>query len=70
MSTSTKLDANNGGNKVDVTLFRGMIGSLLYLTIRIPTIMFSVFMCARFQENPKESHLIAIKRILKYLIGT
>ena len=70
MSTSTKLDADEGGNKVDITMFRGMIGSLLYLTASRPDIMFSVCLCARFQANPKESHLTAVKRILRYLIGT
>ena len=44
-----------------------MIGSLLYLTASRPDIMFSVCMCARFQANPKKTHLIAVKRILGYL---
>ena len=47
-----------------------MIGSLLYLTASRPDIMFSVCMRARFQANPKETHLIAIKRILRYLKHT
>ncbi|XP_075085057.1 secreted RxLR effector protein 161-like [Nicotiana tabacum] len=47
-----------------------MIGSLLYLTASHPDIMFSECRCARFQEAPKESHLIAVKRIIRYLIGT
>ncbi|XP_070014245.1 secreted RxLR effector protein 161-like [Nicotiana sylvestris] len=51
-------------------LYRGMIGSLLYLTASRPKIVFSIGLCARFQENPKESHLTAIKRILRYLKGT
>ena len=55
---------------VDQTLYRSMIGSLLYLTASRPDIMFSVCMCARFQANPKEAHLIAIKRILRYLKHT
>ncbi|PKA62759.1 Retrovirus-related Pol polyprotein from transposon TNT 1-94 [Apostasia shenzhenica] len=46
-----------------------MIGSLLYLTASRPDIVFSVCMCARFQSNPKKSHLIAVKRIFRYLIG-
>ena len=50
--------------------YRGMIGSLLYLTASRPDIMFIVCMCAHFQSCPKESHLNADKRILKYLIGT
>ncbi|KAI3745160.1 hypothetical protein L1987_58266 [Smallanthus sonchifolius] len=44
-----------------------MIGSLLYLTASRPDIMFAVCLCARFQANPKLSHLIAVKRILRYL---
>ena len=47
-----------------------MIGSLLYLTASRPDIMFSVCLCARFQADPKESHLLAIKRIFRYLFGT
>ena len=47
-----------------------MIGSLLYLSTSRPNIMFSVCMCARFQANPKESHLSAVKRIMRYLLGT
>jgi len=51
-------------------MFRGLIGSLLYLTARRTYIMFVVCLCARFQSCPKESHLKAAKRILKYLKGT
>ena len=46
------------------TLFRSMIDSLLYLTASRSDIMFSVCMCARFQANPKEAHLIAVKESL------
>ena len=44
-----------------------MIGSLLYLTASKPDIQFSICLCARFHANPKESHLIAVKRIFRYL---
>jgi hypothetical protein len=47
-----------------------MIGSLLYLIASRPDIMFSVCMCARFQANPKEAHLVSVKRILRYLKHT
>ena len=70
MPTNEHLDLDEGGNPVDQTLYRSMIGSLLYLTASRPNIMFSVCMCARFQANPKETHLIAIKRILRYLKHT
>ncbi|GJS36165.1 retrovirus-related pol polyprotein from transposon TNT 1-94 [Tanacetum coccineum] len=48
---------------------RGMIGSLMYLTASRPDIQFSTCLCARYQANPKESHLIAVKRIFRYLKG-
>ncbi|WVZ70600.1 hypothetical protein U9M48_019253 [Paspalum notatum var. saurae] len=45
-------------------------GSLLYLCASRPDIMLSVCMCARFQANSKEYHLVAVKRILRYLVHT
>ena len=53
-----------------MTLYRGMIGSLLYLTTSIPDIMLSVSLCARYQADPKESHLSVVKRIMRYLVST
>lgn len=47
-----------------------MIGSLIYLMASRPDIMFSVFLCARFQEDPKTSHLEAVKCIFRYIKGT
>ena len=55
---------------IDIKLYRGMIGSLLYLTASRPGIMFSMCLCARFQFCPKESNLIAGKHIIRYLKGT
>ncbi|GJX44089.1 putative ribonuclease H-like domain-containing protein [Tanacetum coccineum] len=48
---------------------RSMIGSLMYLTASRPDIMFAVCACARFQVTPKTSHLLAVKRIFRYLKG-
>ena len=67
MATNGHLDLDEGGKPVDLKLYRSMIGSLLYLTASRPDIMFSVCMCARFQAAPKECHLVAVKRILRYL---
>ena len=47
-----------------------MIDSLLYLTTSRTNISYSVGVCARYQENPKESHMIALKRIIKYFKTT
>ncbi|WVZ85698.1 hypothetical protein U9M48_032593 [Paspalum notatum var. saurae] len=70
MSTNEHLDADVDGKPVDQSTYRSMIGSLLYLTASRPDIMFSVCLCARFQAAPKESHLTAVKRILRYLKHT
>ena len=70
MSTSTKLDKDEKCKCVDIKSYRGMIGSLLYLTASRPDIVFSVCLCTRFQSCSKESHLHAVKRIFKYLLGT
>ena len=69
MGTSTNLDADLEGKIVDVKQFRGMIGSLLYLTSSRPDIQFCVCLCVRFQASPRESHLTTIKKI-RYLTGT
>jgi len=70
MPSNCYIDANMVGKGVDQTKYRGLIDSLLFLTASRPYIMFVVCLCARFQANPKESHLKAAKRILKYLKRT
>ena len=67
MSPNVKLTINLLGKSVDSSLYRSMIGSLLYLTASRPDISYSVGVCARDQANPKESHMIALKRIIKYV---
>ncbi|GJT51859.1 ribonuclease H-like domain-containing protein [Tanacetum coccineum] len=60
---------DENGEEVDVHMYRLMIGSLMYLTSSRPDIMFAVCACARYQVNPKVSHLHAVKRIFRYLKG-
>ena len=70
MPSSYYMDVDSARKSVDQTKYRGLIGSLLYLTSSRPNIMFAVCLCARYQANPKESHFKAAKRILKYHKGT
>ncbi|XP_070040345.1 secreted RxLR effector protein 161-like [Nicotiana tomentosiformis] len=70
IAIATRLDMDEPGSLVNQTMYRGIIGSHLYLTTSRPDIVFSVGLYARFQSNPKESHLKAAKRILRYLKGT
>ena len=69
-SNQWTLDLNDEGKAMDTKVYRSMIGSLLYLCASRPDIMLSVCICARFQANPKECHLVAVKRILRYLVHT
>ncbi|GJX12819.1 retrovirus-related pol polyprotein from transposon TNT 1-94 [Tanacetum coccineum] len=65
-----KLDEDLKGIPVDQTRFRGMVGSLMYLTASRPDLVFVVCMCARYQAKPTKKHLEAIKRVFRYLRGT
>ncbi|GJR68803.1 retrovirus-related pol polyprotein from transposon TNT 1-94 [Tanacetum coccineum] len=62
-SSDTKLTKDEKCESVDSTKYRGMIGSLLYITASRLDIAVGVCLCARFQEAPKTSHLEAVKRI-------
>ncbi|GKF80400.1 hypothetical protein Tco_0239002, partial [Tanacetum coccineum] len=64
MVEKSKLDEDKEGKAVDPSHYRGMIGTLLYLTASRPC------MCARYQARPTEKHLNAVKRIFRYLKGT
>jgi hypothetical protein len=70
MPTNGHLDLNEDGKAVDQKVYHSMIGSLLYLCASRLDIMLSVCMCARFHANAKECHLMAIKKILRYLVYT
>ncbi|GJS03985.1 putative reverse transcriptase domain-containing protein [Tanacetum coccineum] len=66
----SKLDDNLQGKQVDATLYRGMIGSLMYLTSSRPDLIHAVCLCARYQAKPTKKHLQAVKRIFRYLKRT
>jgi len=70
MHPTCSLSKEDTGSKVDQKLYRGMISSLLYLSASRLDILFSVCLCARFQSDPRESHLTTVKRIFRYLKGT
>ncbi|GJV85378.1 hypothetical protein Tco_1525276 [Tanacetum coccineum] len=67
MSSETKVTRDEVGEPIDDTKYHGMIDNLLYLAASRPNIMFSICLCARFQEAQKTSHLEAIKRIFRYI---
>ncbi|GKB01565.1 retrovirus-related pol polyprotein from transposon TNT 1-94 [Tanacetum coccineum] len=70
MVPPNKLGPDLNGKTINETQYRGMIESLMYLTVSRPDIQFSTCLYARYQANPKESYLIAVKGIFRYLKGT
>ncbi|GKA87180.1 hypothetical protein Tco_0808891 [Tanacetum coccineum] len=70
MVEKNKLDEDLLGTPVDATLYRGMIGYLMYLTSSRPDLIYAVCVCARYQAKPTKKHLNAVKRIFRYLKGT
>jgi hypothetical protein len=70
IKTSFKLRKYDASKYIDHRKYRLMIGSVLYVTTSRPDVMQTVGQVARFQEAPKESHVLAVKRIFRYLKGT
>ncbi|GJY67300.1 retrovirus-related pol polyprotein from transposon TNT 1-94 [Tanacetum coccineum] len=70
MVEKSKLDEDLQGKQVGATLYRGMLGSLMYLTSSRPDLIYAVCLCAQYQAKPTEMHLNAVKRIFRYLKGT
>ncbi|GJW64691.1 retrovirus-related pol polyprotein from transposon TNT 1-94 [Tanacetum coccineum] len=69
MVGKSKLDEDKEGKAVDPLHYRGMIGTLLYLTASRHGLQFSICMCARYQARPTEKHLHAVKKVFWYLRG-
>nr|GEZ28554.1 retrovirus-related Pol polyprotein from transposon TNT 1-94 [Tanacetum cinerariifolium] len=70
MVEKSKLDEDKEEKAVDLSHYRGMIGTLLYLTASRPDLQFAICMCARYQARPTKKHIHAVKRIFRYLRGT
>ncbi|GKV08818.1 hypothetical protein SLEP1_g20394 [Rubroshorea leprosula] len=65
-----KLSKDDQETKVDSSYYRSLIGSLLYLTATRPDLMFAASYLSRFMSAPSKLHLVAAKRVLRYIKGT
>ena len=70
MVITLKLSKNDDSTEINQTLYRSMIDKLQYVVHNRPDITLVVGIVARFSANPKENHLMAVKRIMRYLKGT
>ncbi|KAL7598555.1 uncharacterized mitochondrial protein AtMg00810-like [Lactuca sativa] len=70
MAFKYKISTDPSGESVDHKTYKGIIGSLMYPTASRPDIVFATGVCARYQADPKMSHMTAAKQILRYLKGS
>jgi hypothetical protein len=70
VATGLKLSKEGEGKSVDSTMYKSLVGSLRYLTMTRPDILYGVGLVSRYMETPRESHWLAAKRILRYIKGT
>lgn len=70
MGVNEKFQIEDDAELTDPGIYRSLIGKLLYLTHTRPDICYSVNYLSRFMSKPSSHHLIAVKRVMKYLAGT
>ena len=70
MEPNAKMCAHEGKDLEDATMYRQLVGSLIYLTLTRPDISYAVGVMSRYMQNPKKPHLEAIRRILRYVKST
>jgi len=67
LQQNLKLQNDDGSKEVDATLYRQLVGSLIYLTTTKPNLAFTVSTLSQFMSKPLESHWVEVKGILRYL---
>ncbi|BFG28414.1 hypothetical protein CerSpe_146880 [Prunus speciosa] len=70
MEPNVKLCTYEGKDVEDATMYQQLVGSLIYLTLTRPDISYAVGVMSRYMQNPKKSHLDAVRRILRYVKST
>lgn len=70
VEVNLKLEKGGDEKAMDATVFKQMVGSLRYIYNSRPDISYGVGLVSRFMDDPRHSHLVAVKRILRYLKGT
>jgi hypothetical protein len=69
MKAKLKLSKVSDSKPVDAVMYRNLIGSLRYLLHTRPELTYSVCYLSHFMEAPKQEHLDAVKRVLRYVAG-
>jgi hypothetical protein len=70
MEQNLKLSKFEGVELVDNTIYRQLIGNLIYLTNTRPYLSYAINILSRFMQQPCDNHWNAAKRVLRYIQGT
>ncbi|XP_034203785.1 secreted RxLR effector protein 161-like [Prunus dulcis] len=70
MAINLKLSSNDEVPRADASMYRSIVGSLIYLSNTRPDIVHAVSVVSRFMNDPSNHHFAAVKRILRYVQGT
>jgi hypothetical protein len=70
VETSIKLSKEEDDRVIEPTFYKSLVGSLRYLMITRPDIVYGVGLVSRYMEKPMQTHWLAAKRILRYIKGT
>ena len=70
LQQNIKLQNNDGSKEIDATMYRQLVGSLIYLTTTRSDLAFAVSVLSQFMSKPLENHWVAAKGVLRYLQGT
>ena len=70
MEPNAKMCEHEGKDLKDATMYRQLVGSLLYLTLTRPDISYAVGVMSRYMQNPKKPHLEVVRRILRHVKST
>ncbi|MCO5563461.1 hypothetical protein L7F22_017103 [Adiantum nelumboides] len=70
LDQNVKLRVDEGQKLEDVTMYRQIVGSLIYLTILRPDLSYSVGLESQFMQLPRKPHLDVVRRTLRYVSAT
>jgi hypothetical protein len=70
LEQNVKLSADGGDLVEDTTMYRRIVGSLIYMTITRPDLSYAVGVVSQFTQTPQKPHLDVMKRILRYIKHT
>jgi hypothetical protein len=70
LEQNVKLSADEGDHVEDTTMYRRIVGNLIYMTITRPYLSYAVGMVSQFMQTPQKLHLDVVRRILRYIKHT